>query len=206
MINKNNITCRWKNCISAMLLQSDINKLRLSQLSKLDKVYLKSASIILLQGPKNDFIEYKNEIFPNDSHIHLRACYSSSFIFPSPINVSKIPKRNFILNCCSDCSRMNAPYLEWSEKLDCFFPASLHKIKFLIYQNIYKCLIHGLRPFKYKNTCELYYNIIKKYKRERIMLNICVVLHDKVIYVSLKNHITAIGKLSFHLFLVRILG
>ena len=50
---------------------------------------------------------------------------------------------------------MNAPNLELLEQLDHFFPASLHKIKFHIFQNISKCPIHGLRPFKYNNTCGL---------------------------------------------------
>ena len=56
MSNRNNITCGWKTCISAMLLQSDINKYILSQLSKLDKLYINYASTRLLQRYKNDFI------------------------------------------------------------------------------------------------------------------------------------------------------
>ena len=39
-----------------MLLQSDINKYILSQLSKLDKLYINYASTRLLQRYKNDFI------------------------------------------------------------------------------------------------------------------------------------------------------
>ena len=50
---------------------------------------------------------------------------------------------------------MNAPYLESSEQLDRLFPTSLHEIKFRIFQNIYKCSIHGLRLFKYKKMFEL---------------------------------------------------
>ena len=38
MSNINNITCGWKKCISAMLLQPYLNKWRLSQLAKLDKL------------------------------------------------------------------------------------------------------------------------------------------------------------------------
>ena len=53
-----------------MLLQSDINKLIISQLAKLYKLYINSTSTRLLETPKNDFIEYKKQIYPNDSHIH----------------------------------------------------------------------------------------------------------------------------------------
>ena len=74
MSNKNNITYGWKTFMSVMLLQSDINKWRLSKLDKLDKLYIYSASTRLLQRSKHDFIEYKNGIFPNNSHINLRAC------------------------------------------------------------------------------------------------------------------------------------
>ena len=38
---------------------------------------------------------------------------------------------------------MNAQYLESSHQLDRFFPDSLHKIKFHIFQNISNCFIHG---------------------------------------------------------------
>ena len=56
-----------------MLLQSDVNKWWLIKLSKLDKLYINSASTRLLQRSKHDFIEYNNRIYPNNSHIHLRA-------------------------------------------------------------------------------------------------------------------------------------
>ena len=48
MSNINNITCGCEKRISAMLLQSDINKLRLSKISKLDKLYIDYASTRLL--------------------------------------------------------------------------------------------------------------------------------------------------------------
>ena len=64
---------------------------------------------------------------------------------------------------------MNTPYLESSEQLDRLFPAPLNKIKFYIFQNIYKILIRVLWPFKYKNTFELRDNIQDKDKRGRIM-------------------------------------
>ena len=69
-----------------MLLQSDLNKWRLSQLSKLDNLYIDSASTRLLQRSKIGLMEYKNQIFTNNSHIHLRACdAASSYHCTSPI-------------------------------------------------------------------------------------------------------------------------
>ena len=56
-----------------MLLQSYLNKWRLSKMTKLDKLYVDYASTRLLQISKHSFIEYKNQTFPNNSHIHLRA-------------------------------------------------------------------------------------------------------------------------------------
>ena len=56
-----------------MLLQSDLNKWRISQVEKLDKLYINYASTILLQRSKTYFIEYMNQIFPNNSHINLIA-------------------------------------------------------------------------------------------------------------------------------------
>ena len=44
----NKITCGFKTCISAMLLQSDLNKLRISKLAKLYKLYIYSGSTRLL--------------------------------------------------------------------------------------------------------------------------------------------------------------
>ena len=85
---------------------------------------------------------------------------------------SNIPKWNCILKCCSNFPSINAPYLELSEQLDRLFPASLHRIKLHIFQNTYKCSIHGLRTFKYKNTCESCDNILDKYQRVIIMVNI----------------------------------
>ena len=48
MIDRNNITCGCETCISAMLLQSDLNKWRISKLAKIDKVYRNYASTRLL--------------------------------------------------------------------------------------------------------------------------------------------------------------
>ena len=57
MNNRNNIKCGCETCISAMLLQSDFNKWILPQLSKIDKLYIKSESTRLLQISKIYFIE-----------------------------------------------------------------------------------------------------------------------------------------------------
>ena len=93
MSNRNNITSGCKTCISAMLLQSNLNNWRLSQLAKLDKLYINSASSRLLQISKHYIIEYKNKIFPNNSHIHFRTCdAASSYNCPYPITGSKIRK------------------------------------------------------------------------------------------------------------------
>ena len=84
-------------------------------MSKLDKLYINYASTRLLQRSKIDFIEYNNQIFPNNSHIHLRVCDdASSYLCPSPNSVSDIQKWVCILNCFSDCNGINNPYLESS--------------------------------------------------------------------------------------------
>ena len=87
------------------------------------------------------------------------------------------------MNCCSDYPMMNAPFLYSSERLDRFFPASLNKIKFHIFQNISKCLIHGLRTFKHNKICELCDIIPEKYKKYRIVMKEYSVLHEEVIDV-----------------------
>ena len=53
--NRNNITCGCKTCISSLLLQSDINKWRISKLAKLDKLCINSESARLLERPENGF-------------------------------------------------------------------------------------------------------------------------------------------------------
>ena len=169
MSDRNKITRGCETCISFMLLQPDLNKWRISQLDELDKLYINSTPTRLLERPQNDFIEYTKQIFPNDSHIHLRACdYASSHHCSYPLTGSNSPKWDCIFNCCYDCPMINAPFLESSEQLNHFFPASLHKIKFHIFQNISKCLIHRLRPFKHKNMCELCDIIPGKDKKGRI--------------------------------------
>ena len=75
-----------------MLLQSYLNKWRISQLSKLDKLYNNSAPDRLLKRSKNYSIEYTNQMCPNNLHIHLRACNESSlYHFLSPMTESNIP-------------------------------------------------------------------------------------------------------------------
>ena len=147
-------------------------------------LYINYASTRLLQRSKNSFIEYKKQIFPNDSYIHLKACdAASSYHRPSPIFGYNITKWDLFLNCCSDFPMMVAPFIESSEKDYRLFPDYLHKIKFHIFQNISKLLVQKLKPFKYNNISELCYIIIEKDKKGRIMVNICFVLHEEVIYV-----------------------
>ena len=56
MSNRNKITCGCKTCIRAMLLQSDLNKWRISQLAKLDKLYIDYSSTGIFERSKNDYI------------------------------------------------------------------------------------------------------------------------------------------------------
>ena len=52
---------------------------------------MNSAPTRPLQISKNDLIQYKNQKFPDNSRIHLRACYTaSSCNFPSIITGSNI--------------------------------------------------------------------------------------------------------------------
>ena len=48
------------------------------EMSKFIKLYINSESIRLLQRSKINCIEYHNQIFPNNSHIHLRASDAAS--------------------------------------------------------------------------------------------------------------------------------
>ena len=99
--------------LDKILLQSDLNKWMLSQLVKLDKLYINSASTRLLQISKHYFVEYNNQIFPNNSHIHLRSFdTASSYNCPSKITGTKITKWDCIWNCCADCTSNNTPDLE----------------------------------------------------------------------------------------------
>ena len=91
--NRNSIKCVCETCISAMLLQSDMNKWSLSQLAKLDKLYINYASTRFSQISKIGFIGYTGQKFPNNSHIHLRAFGAeSSYHYPSPITGQNITK------------------------------------------------------------------------------------------------------------------
>ena len=79
--------------------------------------------------------------------------------------------------------------------------------KFHIFQNISKCLIYGLRPFKYNNTCEFCDNILDNDKKFILMVKKCSVLHEEVIDVFHKiYYIPTIEQSSFHLAHVRIIG
>ena len=84
--NINIITCGYETCISTMLLNSGLNKWQLTQLAKLDKLYINAASTRILQRSKIYYIGYRNKIFPDNSNIHLRACNdASSYHCPFPI-------------------------------------------------------------------------------------------------------------------------
>ena len=109
------------------------------------------------------------------------------------------------MNCCSDCIRTNAPYLESSEQLDSFFPAYPNKIELDISQNISKFSIYRLRPFKHNNTCDLCDKIIDKDKRGIIKAK--MFLYEEIIdFFDEFFYIPTIEKLSFHLAHVRIIG
>ena len=70
MSDRNNITRGWKTCISAMLLQSHLNKWRILQLSKLHKLYIYYELTRHLETSKNDLIEYKKK-YSQIIHIYI---------------------------------------------------------------------------------------------------------------------------------------
>ena len=122
-------------------------------------------------------------------------CLSYEYITVDALYIS-------LIRIYTDFPGMNDPYLESTEQLDHFFPSSLHKIKFHIFQNILKKSIHGLRLFKYNNMCELCDNIQDKDKRGKIVLKKTFVLHEEVIDIFCdKYHIPTIEKCHF-IFLV----
>ena len=57
MIKINRITCGCETFISAMLLHSDLNKWRLTELTKNEIMYINVASTRLLQRSKKDYGE-----------------------------------------------------------------------------------------------------------------------------------------------------
>ena len=73
MGNRNNVTCGCETCISAMLLQSDLNKLRLKMLTQVDTFYINAASTRLSQRSNKYYIQYKDQDFTKKSQIHFRA-------------------------------------------------------------------------------------------------------------------------------------
>ena len=82
------------------------------------KLYLNVASTRILQISKKDYDKLKNQVFPNNFHIHIRYCdYASSYHFFYPMTGSKIPKWDCILNCCFECPGVKAPYLESSKNI-----------------------------------------------------------------------------------------
>ena len=76
---------------------------------------------------------------------------------------------------------MNAPFLESSEQLDIFFPASLHKMKLLIFQNISECSINKSIPFKQNKICDLCDIIPDKDNKGRVMVKRFFVRYEEVI-------------------------
>ena len=81
----------------------------------------------------------------------------------------------------------------------------INKYKLNILQNISKCLIHGLIPFKYKNTCDLCDNIPDKYKKGRLMVNKVLFIVRKLYMSFMKKLHSHNRKMSFHIDHVRIL-
>ena len=68
-------------------------------------------------------------------------------------------------------------------------------------------MIQGLRPFKYKNKCDLCGNLQDKDKREKIIAKKCFVLHEEDIDEFHEFcYIPIIEEQSFHIDHVRILG
>ena len=63
---------------NAMLLKSDLNNWKISQGETIDKLYNNYVSTRILERSKNDFIQYKNVIFPNNSYLHLTECDDAS--------------------------------------------------------------------------------------------------------------------------------
>ena len=68
---RNRITYICESCIVAILIQLDLNKCRLTQLKKIDKLYINAAPTRTLQISKIDNIEYKYQTFLNNSHMKL---------------------------------------------------------------------------------------------------------------------------------------
>ena len=129
---------------------------------------------------------------------------ASSYHCPSPITGSNIPNLDFVLNCCYGFPRMNASYLESLEQPDYFFLSPFINLNSIFFK-ISKCLIHSLRKFEYKNTCELYDNILDKDRKFRLMVKKCFILHEEVIDIfHEKYYIPTIQKMSFHIVNVRI--
>ena len=106
-----------------------------------------------------------------------------NIIVPLQLMKKRFQNGNAFLIVVLIVTRINGPYLEPSEQLYRFFPLSIHKIKFHILQNIYKCLIHGLISIKYNKTCELCDNILDKLNRGTIMVNKYFILYEEVIDV-----------------------
>ena len=110
--SRNKSTCACNTFIRDMLLESDLNKWWLIQLEKLDNLYINLALTGILKISNKHYIEYKNQIFSNNSHINI-IFYNDASLYHcySPIAGSKIPKWDCVLNFCAECPGMKAPYL-----------------------------------------------------------------------------------------------
>ena len=81
-------------------------------IGKMKGFYINAASTRLLQISKKDKYEYNNQIFPNNSRIHIRARdYASLHRCLSPMMGSKLLKWDCIFNCCYEYPVMKEPDL-----------------------------------------------------------------------------------------------
>ena len=90
--NINKITCGCKTCISAMIFQSDLNKYRISKWSKLDKLYINSASTRLLER-SNDRLFLLSYHFIDSLH----SIFIGTTISPSKKVLFVFKERNYLL-------------------------------------------------------------------------------------------------------------
>ena len=78
------------NIYWAMLIQSDLNQFQLREMETFERFYLNALPIRPLKRPNKYYNKYKNQFFPNNSHIHIRVSDSvSSYHFPFPVIGSK---------------------------------------------------------------------------------------------------------------------
>ena len=137
IVLKYNVSC-WSNTFQGLNHYFSKRHDEFFFLHKLD--FYKDIRLISLNTRKN-ISKYFTHIY-NSLWCWIITC------FPYPISGSNITKWHCISNFCYDCLKMNVPDLESSEQLHSLFPASLHKFKFHIFQNVSKFSIRGLRSFR----------------------------------------------------------